>query len=274
MISFAGILLIILVLGLVWCITKHNIVQGFVGNMAAIIHDSNCPDYIATDGSQYYLLFNHKEFDGINNPLIFKTLVEARIEMRKRGCPDAERLEPIYLRRQTNRVDPSESYERVCAKQVANPLYWLNSCAFDIAYDKSDDTELMPGGGGKNKPTAPVNNGKALTNDKYKLLRQLNDFLNSQDTNTQVNYDIETCMIDKLGKEMPELGGTDKLQKFNKYFNVALTGATTDNKLAGQDQVANLDEQALAEFNTYFNDANELAIPQHMLDKIFTNSTI
>ncbi len=279
MISIASTLLIILIIGLVWCVTKHKLIQGFVGNMATIIHDSNCPDYMVTDGSKFYLIFNNKDFDGVNNPLTFNSLAEARTELTRRKCDSS--MEPIVLRRQTNHVDPTESYERSCAKHVANPLYWINDCAFGIAYKDTGLKTLDPSSLDNISPellkqrksialdaTKKIE-GELPTDVKFKLLRQLNDFLNSQDTATQVNYDIETCMIDKLGKEMPELGGTDKLQKFNKYFNVSLTGATTDNNKAAADQLASLDEQSLSEFNTYFNDANELAIPQYMVDKIF-----
>ena len=280
MLSLSGILLIILVIGLILCIAKQNIIQGFVSEMESVIQDSNCPDYMVTDGNKYYLIFNNKSFDGVNNPLTFSSLEEARIELTKRGCKNAS-MEPIHLRRETNHTDPVESYERTCAKQVANPLYWINDCAFGIAYkDTGLETlspekldMLSPALLAEKKARALASTKKAEnkpdTSDRFKLLRQLNDFLNSQDTATQVNYDIETCMIDKLGKENPELGGVDKLQKFNKYYNVSLTGATKDNTKAVQAQLASLDEQSLTEFNKYFTDANELAVPQYMLDKIF-----
>lgn len=281
MISIAGILLIILAIGLIWCVAKHNLIQGFVGNMAEVIRDSNCPDYMVTDGAKFYLIYNNKDFDGVNNPMVYDSLAAARLELTKRGCKDAAGMEPIVLRRQTNHDDPTESYERSCAKHTANPLYWLNDCAFGIAYkntglemlDPTDLAKLSQEELAKRKTRALESTkkleGAADTSDKFKLLRQLNDFLNSQDTATQVNYDIETCMIEKVGKEMPELGGADKLQKFNKYFNVALTGATKDNNKAALDQISSLDEQALADFDKYFTDANELAIPQHMMDRIF-----
>jgi hypothetical protein len=61
------------------------------------------------------------------------------------------------------------------------------------------------------------------------------------------------------------------MQKFNKYFNTkasALSSAQNFNK-ASMQQIGELDEQSLSEFNKYFTDANELAIPEHMTKRIF-----
>lgn len=283
-----NILLVVLVLVLVFCIAKRNIIERFVSDMESVLLDGNCPNYMVSDGTKYYLIFNHKEFDGVNNPLVYNSSAEAQIAAKKRGC--THDLKPVYLRRVTNHEDPIESYERSCAKQVAKPLFSINDCAFTISA-KSDDLGLEPIDPEKyfdmnltelasRKAKALLSNdpGNMTGSDKYKLLRQITDFLNTKGTNTMVNYDIETCMIDKYAKATTQdmrvasgAGDDDILQKFNKYFNTKASALSTSqnfNKTSMQ-QLGELDEQSLTEFNKYFTDANELAIPDHMVKRIF-----
>lgn len=279
--NITSILLIILVIGVLLCITKKNIIEKFVSNMEQIILDDNCPNYMVSDGGNYYLIFNHKEFDGINNPLIFNSKEEANIALKKLGC--TKLLEPIYLRRLTNHDDPVESYERTCAKQTAKPLFSINDCAFTIS-TKSDDLGFEPinpeSGAIRNITNDKIqeliqNNTKNMNDqDKYKLLRQITDFLNSKGTDTMVNYDIETCMIDKYANaQTPDLhvAGADIMQKFNKYFNMKANAQSSDQNFnnASIQQMGELDEQTLSEFNKYFSEANELAIPDYMVKRIF-----
>lgn len=278
-----NILLVILVLGLVFCIAKRNVIERFVSDMESVLLSDDCPNYMVSDGAKYYLIFNHKEFDGINNPLVYNSESEAQIAAKKMGC--THNMKPVYLRRVTNHDDPVESYERSCAKQVAKPLFSINDCAFTISA-KSDDLgletidpekyfDMNPDELASRKAKALLaNEPENMTgNDKYKLLRQITDFLNTKGTNTMVNYDIETCMIDKYANsptlDMRVAGNSEILQKFNKYFNTRASSLSTSQNKASMQQIAELDEQSLSEFNKYFTDANELAIPEHMAKRIF-----
>ena len=239
---------------------------------------------MVSDGAKYYLIFNHKEFDGVNNPLVYNSEVEAQIAAKKLGC--THDLKPVYLRRVTNHDDPVESYERSCSKQVAKPLFSINDCAFTISA-KSDDLgletidpekyfDMNPAELASRKAKALLANdpGNMTGSDKYKLLRQITDFLNTKGTDTMVNYDIETCMIDKYAKS-PSLdmrvASGETMQKFNKYFNTKASALSTSQNFnkASMQQIGELDEQSLTEFNKYFTDANELAIPDHMVKRIF-----
>ena len=282
--QITSILLVVLVIGLVFCIAKRNIIERFVSEMESVLLSDNCPNYMVSDGAKYYLIFNHKEFDGVNNPLVFDSEKEAQIAATKLGCKHD--LKPVYLRRVTNHDDPVESYERSCAKQVAKPLFSINDCAFTISA-KSDDLGLdtidpekyfdqnqMELASKKARALLAGDPGNMTGSDKYKLLRQITDFLNTKGTDTMVNYDIETCMIDKYSKagtiDMRVASG-ETMQKFNKYFNTkasALSRGQNFNKTSMQ-QIGELDEQSLSEFNKYFTDANELAIPEHMAKRIF-----
>jgi hypothetical protein len=282
--QITNILLVVLAIGLVFCIVKRNIIERFVSNMESVLLSDNCPNYMVSDGAKYYLIFNHKVFDGVNNPLVFNSEKEAQIAATKLGC--TRELKPVYLRRVTNHDDPVESYERACAKQVAKPLFSINDCAFTISA-KSDDLGLdtidpekyfdqNPAELASKKARALLASdpGNMTGDDKYKLLRQITDFLNTKGTDTMVNYDIETCMIDKYsnaGTIDMRVASGETMQKFNKYFNTkasALSSAQNFNK-ASMQQIGELDEQSLSEFNKYFTDANELAIPEHMTKRIF-----
>jgi hypothetical protein len=251
--------------------------------MESILLNDNCPDYMVSDGSKFYLIFNHKEFDGVSNPLVFDSKAEADIELKKRGC--TKPMEPVYLRRLTNHDDPVESYERSCAKQVAKPLFSINDCAFTISAQSDDlgletiepekyftqDQESLANKKARALLASDPNNMSGA--DKYKLLRQITDFLNTKGTDTMVNYDIETCMIDKYAKadtQDMKVASADTMQKFNKYFNTKASALSNQafNKTSMQ-QIGELDEQSLAEFNKYFNEANELAIPEYMVRRIF-----
>lgn len=274
----ANILLVILIIGLIFCIAKRRLIERFVSEMESVLLNDNCPNYMVSDGAKYYLIFNHKEFDGVHNPLTFDSKEEANIAAKKLGCPTV--LEPILLSRVTNHDDPIESYERSCAKQVAKPLFSINDCAFTISA-KNDDLGLNTIDPERyfDQDSAQLASKKAkalLSNkpdnmsgtDKYKLLRQITDFLNTKGTDTMTNYDIETCMIDKYSKAETNdmrVASSETMQKFNKYFNTKASAQSTNQN----QQLGEIDEQSLREFNKYFTDANELAIPEYMTKRIF-----
>lgn len=282
--QLVNILLVVLVLGLVFCIAKRNVIERFVSDMESVLLDGDCPNYMVSDGAKYYLIFNHKEFDGVHNPLVFNSEAEAQIVAKKMGCTND--LKPVYLRRVTNHDDPVESYERSCSKQVAKPLFSINDCAFTISA-KSDDLGLEaidpekyfdqnPAELASKKAKALLANdpGNMSGSDKYKLLRQITDFLNTKGTDTMINYDIETCMIDKYAKASTQdmrVASGETMQKFNKYFNTKASSLSTSQNFnkASMQQIGELDEQSLTEFNNYFTEANELAIPDYMVKRIF-----
>ena len=276
MFSITNVILLIIAMVIIGIVGYHNgcfNMRGFVGTMESVLIEPGCPNYMVTDGHKYYLIFNNKDFDGVNNPLIFDSEREANIELGKRNC--GNKLTPIYLRRPINQqIDPTVSYERTCALKTASPLYWLNDCAYTIANNSTDmdlqpiDPEVLlnPEEVARKKAQKLLDTPIDDKTDKYKILRQLNDFLNGQDTKTRVNYDIETCMINELGNDRStdfNTGSTEILQKYGKYFN-----NKTAESLPGS---VDLDEKALMEFNNYFTNANELAIPDKMLDTIFNS---
>ena len=86
--------------------------------------------------------------------------------------------------------DPTVSYERECNKIVSPNLFDMDICG---TYGKDNDS---------------------LTN---KYLLKLNQIEN--DKNIFANYNVESCMINKVMKEEPKLDDTHFSEDFAKYFD-------------------------------------------------------
>ena len=107
--------------------------------------------------------------------------------------------------------------------------------------------------------------------EKIKILRRLNDYLANAGDSVMVDYDLETCMIEKVGLDEGELGGShlgsvDVLQKFNKLYNQSV--AEIKDK-GGNNDLGALDAGALKQFDTYFREANELPLHEGMYRRLF-----
>lgn len=270
------ILLITLFVLLGLCLFNRRQMEKFIVTVEETILPNNCPDYLVTDGQNFYLIFNKKPFDSISNPLVFQDLADVKETLKQMNCP---MLDVIPLRRKTNPKDPWDNYERQCGKQIATPLHSLESCAFDIAY-------MNPDTDGKPKVILPedlVNMSKEELNNKIKtansidsekisVLRRLNDYLTNSGDSVMVDYDLETCMIEKVGLDEGELGGShlgsvDVLQKFNKHFNQSR--AELQNKGTPGEEESVLDDRALKEFDSYFQKANGSLVHDGMYLRLF-----
>jgi hypothetical protein len=284
------ILFVILVIGVLYCSMRGGALENFIVTVDEVPIPEQCPDYLTTDGAKYYLVWNKRMFDGKTNPMTFDTQAAAFDWLAANGCPQ---LEPVSLTRVTNPVDPTVSYERECNKQTANPNYWIGRCAFDKIFENRDTNsaskkedqqvtaadlenlrpELLVGldqtkysdGQQKIKLDGYVS---GLGSDTYGYLRRINDSLTNMDTPQLVNYDVETCMFDKLAKDIPQLGSADGLQRFRRYYNQQV--ANTISRNPEQDEADTiLTPASLAEFDKYFQQANDLSITNDMVDKLF-----
>ena len=285
------VLFIILVVGVLFCSLRGGALEKFIVTVDEVAIPDQCPDYMATDGAKYYLVWNNMQLDGISNPRVFDTQAGAFDWLAAHSCP---RLEPIPLTRITNPADPTVSYERECNKQTANPNYWLGRCAMDKIFESQDNDantdnnrvadskqnksgltaadlenlrpELLVGLDQSKIKTDGYVSG--LGSDAYGYIRRINNALTNMDTPELVNYDVETCMFDKLANDMPHLGSADGLQKFRRYYNQQI--ANTVSRNPGQDEAdIILTPASLAEFDKYFQEANDLSITNEMVDKLF-----
>lgn len=272
------ILLIALFVLLGLCLFNRRQMEKFIVTVEETILPNHCPDYLVTDGQNFYLIFNNKPFDGVSNPLVFQDLADVKLTLKELNCP---MLDIVPLRRKTNPKDPWDNYERQCGKQIARPLQSLESCTFDIAYESV-------GNDGKFKLLLPEDLAKmseeeldskikianSVGSEKVKVLRRLNDYLTNAGDSVMVDYDLETCMIEKVGLDEGELGGShlgsvDVLQKFNKHFNQSR--AETQNKgTLGEEETA-IDAGALKEFDAYFDEANNSYVHDGMNLRLFPN---
>jgi hypothetical protein len=285
------VLFIILVVGVLFCSLRGGALEKFMVTVDEVAIPEQCPDYMTTDGAKYYLVWNHRKLDGVNNPQVFDTQAGAFDWLAAHGCPQ---LEPIPLTRITNPADPTVSYERECNKQTANPNYWLGRCAMDKIFQSQDndantDNTIMTGSN-QNKSgltAADLENLRpellvgldqskiktdgyisGLGEDTYGYLRRINDALTNMNTPELVNYDVETCMFDKLAKDMPQLGSADGLQRFRRYYNQQIANTVSRNPGQNEADVI-LTPASLAEFDKYFQAANDLSITNEMVDKLF-----
>jgi hypothetical protein len=279
------VLFVILVIGVIYCSLRGGALEKFIVSVDESPIPDQCPDYMTTDGAKFFLVWNNQQLDGKTNPLMFDTQAGAFDWLAAHGCP---RLEPVPLTRITNPADPTVSYERECNKQTANPNYWLGRCAMDKIFESPDtDDKSADGSGDKTLTAADLENLRpellvgldqskiktdgyvsGLGADTYGYLRRINNALTTMDTPELVNYDVETCMFDKLAKDMPQLGSADGLQRFRRYYNQQI--ANTVSRNPGQDEAdVILTPSSLAEFDKYFQQANDLSITNEMVDKLF-----
>jgi hypothetical protein len=277
------VLFVVLVAGVLYCSISGGALENFIVTVDEVDIPDQCPDYMTTDGAKFYLVWNKQPLDGTTNPMTFDTQASAFDWLAAHKCPQ---LEPIPLTRITNPADPTVSYERECNKQTANPNYWVGRCAFDKIFESGDDNSTSSDGNTgltaadleNLRPELLVGLDKSkiktdgyisgLGSDTYGYLRRLNDSITGMDTPQLVNYDVETCMFDKLSKDMPQLGSADGLQRFRKYYNQQI--ANTVSRNPGKDEVdVILTPASLAEFDKYFQQANDLSITNDMMQKLF-----
>ena len=192
--SLIVILVILLILFLV--IRFTSTLDAMTDIFASVVIPEQCYEYLVTDGTSYYLLNPKKNYDGITNPRKFKLLADANKFLLDNGCTP---LPLINLVVSKNPEDPTDSYEKVCSREVANNRFNADICSNYADMNGTVSDELVA--------------------RKLKTIRE--DIERNFD-----NYSIEECMIKKVGDDIPQLRNpytpTDEnLQKFIKYFGQA-----------------------------------------------------
>lgn len=272
----------------------QSLLETFIVTVDEVILGSQCPDYLAFNGSNYYLVFNNKEFDGINNPLVFDSIEEVKSKLVELECPTEPFIRNmVQLRAVRNNDDPQEDLERRCSKHVALNLAGIDKCAFEYAHStpelskefSSISTEQL--GKLDNSSLNSIEDkvktmsGGAL--DNYKMIRKLVQFINQNDESVMVDYDIETCMFERVGDlfngqpgnkvpqylKQQELGTKKNIHKFRKHFGQQMEQLEAGADVSSlENESGYLDEQSMSGFIKYFNDANEV-IEDKVIDKLF-----
>ena len=188
MLNSAGIVVIIIILVCLIYLLRSKAVDNFIVFVDDVIIPASCYNYLVTNGSKFFLLNTKKMIDGTTNPLTFITKLEAQNYLKKIKCPIDLPFVDLVMRKKND--DPTVSYERECSKKIAPNLFDLDVCG---KYGTDDDT---------------------LTN---KYLAKLNKI--ETDKKIFADYNVETCMMDKVMKEDPSLDDTIFKTYFAQYFD-------------------------------------------------------
>ena len=186
--DFAGIIVIILLLIFLIYFLHSKSLDNFIIFVDDVIIPKSCYNYLVTNGNKYFLLNTKKMIDGVTNPLTFNTKLDAQKYLKNAKCPINIPFVDLVMRKKND--DPTVSYERECNKKVAPNLFDLDVCG---KYGTDNDT---------------------LTN---KYLARLNKVEN--DKKIFADYNVETCMIDKVMKEDSSLDDTNFKTYFSQYFD-------------------------------------------------------
>ena len=138
-------------------------------------------DYLLTDGRLFYLYNSRDLIIERRNPLIFETLDEAD-KYRKSTSTKPLKTTNIFIKK--NKENPTENYERMCAKKIAPFNSRMNTC---FAYSKTEED---------------LEKNKDLMAD-----------LSASD------HQLESCIIDAIGEENPDLTIESNNQKEIKFMD-------------------------------------------------------
>jgi hypothetical protein len=182
--NIIGLVVIGIILMTVYIIFKNKSIDNFIVFLDDKVIPKSCPDYLVTNGQNYFLLNSHMIIDGINNPKKFNTKYEAIQYLKTNRCVENIPFVDLVMRKKTE--DVTVSYEHKCNRKIAPNLFNLDICS---TYGSDNDT---------NTSNYLANINKITSNRKI-----------------YSNYDQEECMIDEAVKQNPELNDS----KFKKYFS-------------------------------------------------------
>jgi len=189
MLNHSGILVIIIVLLFLIYFLRSKSLENFITFTDNTIIPSNCYNYLLTNGHKFFLLNTKKVIDNISNPLVFHTKKDAMNYLyNNTSCSNQIPFVNLVINKKND--DPTVSYERQCNKEVATNLFDIDVCN---TYGKDDD----------------------ILSNKY--LKDINKIEN--DKNAFADYNVETCMMNKIMKDEPELEDSNFTSYFSKYFD-------------------------------------------------------
>lgn len=188
MINTSGLIVVILLLVFLIYILRNKTLDNFIVFIDNVIIPKSCYNYLVTNGKDFFLLNTNTILDGVKNPLKFNNKDNALKYLRDAKCPDTIPFVDLVMRKKLD--DPSVSLQRECSKKVAPNLFDL-----DICNTYGSDYNTLSG-----KTLANINK---IENDKK----------------IYSNYNIESCMIDKVMTDDTDLDDTNFKDNFAKYFD-------------------------------------------------------
>jgi len=188
MLNIAGLCLVILLLVFLIYFLQSKTLDNFIIFVDDVVIPTSCYDYLITNGNKFFLLNTKKIIDGVTNPLTFNTKEDANAYLKNSKCPTNIPFVDLVMRKKND--DPTVSYQRECNKKVAPNLFDIDVCG---KYGTDNDI---------------------LTN---KYMSKINQIEN--DKKIFSNYNNETCMMETVMKENPDLNDSNFKNYFAKYFN-------------------------------------------------------
>ena len=193
----SGLIIVLVILVVLFLVIRFtSTLDAMTDIFESVVIPPQCYEYLLTDGTSYYLLNSKQEYDGVSNPRKFKLLADANKFLLDNGCKPLPLIN-LVVSKQTE--DPTDSYEKICSREVALNRFNADTCS---VYCDSNGTAT-----------------------EEEVARKLTAIREDIERNFD-NYSIEECMIKKVGMDDPQLrdpyNPTDEnLQKFIKYFGQA-----------------------------------------------------
>jgi hypothetical protein len=199
-----------------------------------------CPDYLAFDGTYYYLVNNNYP-EKIET---YKTLEEAHNKLDSLGCP---KFKPISLvKSNINNKDPQEGIDRKCAKKVAINQFLEDIYNFSIS-EENISTENLNKDLDINKSINKLpsylkeynnslaeflgNNKPSEDATKEEIKLAINNYIKNASPAELTSYLQENCMINEYINDLEKTGGF-----YDNYNSInILDELVTDLKVTGKD---------------------------------------
>jgi hypothetical protein len=209
----------------------------------------HCPDYLAYDGTYYYLVNN----DNPGNIKTFNNIQEAHIHLKELKCPI---YNPISLVKENISIkDPQEGIDRKCNKKVAINQFLEDVYNFSISDENRSDENL-------NKDLDILQNklpvylseynnsltdflgdkkiNKNSTKEEIKLA--INNYIKNSKPDELVNYLHENCMINEYISEYNNSPNNSYVGSFYDNYNSISSIENILNELSKkQDTINNSD---------------------------------
>lgn len=229
-----GVLIVLLLLGCLIWLLQNRYIEKFIVLVDEIIIPKNCPDYLVTNGSHYYLINSRKMLDGVHNPIKFNSKEEAENYLSINKCP---KLVPINLVVDKDPTDVTVNYERECSREVAKDLFNADICSSfsdsqqlenlriysnTLSDLKEKGNQIMNIINSQKLQNGSVNPQlerylRTVNNEILSLKEKYNKIPNA--LKEQQDFNIESCMINKIKNNNNELKDDNFINEFSKYFN-------------------------------------------------------
>jgi len=201
----------------------------------------HCPDYLAYDGTYYYLVNN----DYPEKIETYETLAEAHNRLASLSCP---KFEPVSLvKTKVNNNDPQEGIDRKCAKKVAINQFLEDVYNYSISEENRSAENLnkdldvnkliaeLPGYLKEyNNSLAEFLGDKTPSKDatKEEIKLAINNYIKNASPAELASYLQENCMINEYISDAEQTGGF-----YANYNSInILDELVADLKASGKDE--------------------------------------